>query len=371
MTLRRRIGSFAVKAVAAAKKRRSRRKPPAKVAPTTAKPVARVSSPPRADTRPVATSTYEATPFVKGRHRTDVTHASQAEREAFTADPQSTWDTSGGTDIIHEAMGFDTKPTVGVTGLYEPPGAKVESNPARGAPTHPLMLGYDIDPRDAVALTAGEAVRAVGDVQGGSAWSLPLRVPDLRRSGSLFMPTDRATDIQRMLALKQLGQRYGLTDVIDLGQGLGMTAFYPHKQPSGRDTLSALRRAGLQEDIENISGSSPQMVDWRSGYAAFEDPWQSPDFSGDVTRELQSYLDPLQQADPERYHALLDDPAIAETFGRRYMRDEAARALGAPVRQDVQEARDRIANAGRLRALLDAYRQGIPTMAQGGHVHGG
>jgi hypothetical protein len=341
----------------------------ASVPPTTPKPVTRVASPPRASRRPVATSTYEATPFVAGRHRTDVTSASPAVREAFTSDPLSTWTTPEGTDIIHGALGLQSRATVPATGVYQPPvaGALPESNPARGARV--AMEGYDISPEDAAAMTAGEAVRAVGDVQGAGAWSMPVAVNDLRRSGSLIIPTERPTDIKRLLALKSLGMPYGLTDVVDLGRGVGMTAFYPNTPPGGRQTLAALDQSNLAEDIYNLIGNTPRMVDWKSGYAGFEDPWQAPEFSGAVTRELQDYLEPLRQANRERYEGMLDDPAIAEAFGRRYQRDEAARLLGAPVRADVQEARQRIADKARLRELLDAYRRGVPTMAEGGHVH--
>lgn len=348
----------------------AKRRAPAKVAPTTPMPVTRVASPPRMPRRPVATSTYEATPFVAGRHRTDVTQASPAAREAFTRDPLSTWTTPEGTDIIHEALGLQSRATVPATGVYQPPvaGAAPESNPARGARV--AMEGYDISPEDAAAMTAGEAVRAVGDVQGAGAWSMPVEVGDLRRSGSLIIPTERPTDIKRLLALQSLGKPYGLTDVVDLGQGVGMTAFYPNSPPGGRQTLSALREGPLAGDIQDLIGNAPRMVDWRSGYAGFEDPWQAPELSGAVTRELQDYLEPLRQANRERYEGVLDDPAIAEAFGRRYQRDEAARMLGAPVRTDVQEARQRVADRGRLRELLDAYARGVPMMAHGGPVRG-
>ena len=93
-----------------------------------------------------------------------------------------------------------------------------------------------------------------------------------------------------------------------------------------------------------------------------------PEGSGAVSEALRGYLD---QMAPRSREAMLEDPRVAQAFGQRFLRDEQARMAGVPVRDDVQRAREAIAEQERLQALFDLIARGRPAMAQGGLVAAG
>lgn len=318
-----------------------------------------------------AYGTYELAPGVMTRHRQDVLE-DEALRDQFSLDPSTSWQTPEGTDTLYDVLGMPQSPTVRMTGIYKPdvPGAVEESNigfAARprldiGSDGYPLADQYN-------AMSGAEAVRAVADTQGAGAWSMPTRPSDPEQAGALFMPTGSPTDIQRLLKLRERGANYGLSDVADLGEGVVLTNF--DGLPLGSETTRALRQpvslsqGNLGLDIRRILGSStrPEQIGMTGGYIGLEDAWMQPEDSGAVSEALRGYLD---QMAPRSREAMLEDPRVAQAFGQRFLRDEQARMAGVPVRDDVQRAREAIAEQERLQALFDIIARGRPAMAQGG-----
>jgi len=318
-----------------------------------------------------AYGTYELAPGMMTRHRPDVL-ADEALRNRFSVDPATSWRTGEGTDLLYDIMGMQQSPTTRMTGIYTPdvPGAAMESN--IGFAARPRLRVDDFGnplPEDMAAMNAAEAVRAVADTQGAGAWSMPTRPTNPEAAGALFTPTGGATDIDRLLSLGEMGGRYGLPDVADLGEGVLMTSF--EGLPSGAATRAAMTRpaalgqSNLTMDVRDILGPSarPERVGTAGGYIGLEDAWMQPEGSGAVSRELRGYLDALPPAQRE---ALLEEPSLAQAFGQRFLRDEEARMSGIPVRDDVQRAREAIAEQERLQELFELIRRGVPTMARGG-----
>jgi hypothetical protein len=316
-----------------------------------------------------AYGTHELAPGVMTRHRQDVLQ-DEALRDQFSLDPSTSWQTPEGTDTLYDVLGMPQSPTVRMTGIYEPdvPNPIEESNigfAARprldiGADGNPLPDQYN-------AMSGAEAVRAVADTQGAGAWSMPIRPSDPEREGALFIPTGSPTDIDRMLELRERGKKYGLTGIGDLGEGLLMTNF--EGLPSGSETARALSELGLDQDIVGVLGANarPQKVGTTGDYINLAPAWMQPEGSGAVSEILRGYLD---QMAPRSREAMLEDPRVARAFGQRFLRDEQARMAGVPVREDVQRAREAIAEQERLQALFDLIARGRPAMAQGGPVDG-
>jgi hypothetical protein len=317
-----------------------------------------------------AYGTYELAPGVMTRHRQDVLE-DEALRDQFSLDPSTSWQTPEGTDTLYDVLGMPQSPTVRMTGIYKPdvPGAVEESNIGFAARPR-LDIGPDGNPLPDQynAMSGAEAVRAVADTQGAGAWSMPILPNDIEQAGALFMPTGSPTDIQRLLELRERGAKYGLSDVGDLGEGVVLTNF--EGLPLGSETTRALRDKNLDLDISRILGSStrPEQIGTTGGYIGLEDAWMQPEGSGAVSEALRGYLD---QMTPRYREAMLEDPRVAEQFGRRFLRDEQARIAGVPVRDDVQRAREAIAEQERLQALFDLIARGRPAMAQGGLVAAG
>jgi hypothetical protein len=343
--------------------------PPAKPPALNAKPSLSVKTvqPERGRT---AYGTYELAPGVMTRQRPDVLE-DEALREQFSLDPSTSWQTSEGTDTLYDVLGMPQSPTVRMTGIYEPdvPNAALESNIGFAARPR-LQIGADGNPLPDQynAMSGAEAVRAVADTQGAGAWSMPTRPTDPEQAGALFMPTGSPTDINRLLELRERGAKYGLPDVADLGEGVMLTNF--EGLPLGSETMRALGDKNLDLDIRRILGSStrPEQIGTTGGYIVLEDAWMQPEGSGAVSEALRGYLD---QMAPRSREAMLEDPRVAEQFGRRFLRDEQARMAGLPVREDVQRAREAIAEQERLQALFDLIARGRPAMAQGGLVAAG
>jgi hypothetical protein len=312
-----------------------------------------------------AYGTYELAPGVMTRHRQDVLE-DEALRNQFSLDPATSWQTSEGTDTLYDALGLPQSETVRMTGIYTPnvPGAVEESNIGFAArPRLRTDLSGDPIPEDYNAMSAAEAVRAVADTQGAGAWSMPTLPSDPAREGAIFVPTGSPTDIERLLELRERGAKYGLPGIGDLGEGVMLTHF--DKLPLGSETKRALSELDLDRDIARILGANarPQTVGSKGDYIGLEDAWMQPEGSGAVSETLRGYLDNLT---PQYREAMLEDPRVAQQFGQRFLRDEQARMAGVPVRDDVQRAREAIAEQERLQALFDLIARGRPAMAQGG-----
>lgn len=357
---------------AAAEMRRAatRKAPPMAVRPRAArKPQAQPATP--SERGRTAFGTYELAPGMMTRHRQDIL-ADEAARERFSTDPATSWRTGEGTDLLYDVMGLPQSRTVGMTGIYTPdvPGAPMESN--IGFAARPRLsvdeFGNPV-PEDYATMSAAEAVRAVADTQGAGAWSMPTMPLDPEAAGALFIPTGGATELDRLLALGEMGRSYGLPDVADLGEGVLMTNF--GGLPSGAATRAALSRpvtlgqGNLTMDVRDVLGPSarPDRIGTTGDYIGLEESWMQPEGSGAVSEQLRGYIDALPVA---RREMMLEDPRVAQAFGQRFLRDEGARMMGIPVREDVQRTREGIAEQERLQELFEMIRRGVPTMARGG-----
>lgn len=312
-----------------------------------------------------AYGTHELAPGVMTKHRPDVLK-DDALREQFSLDPATSWQTQEGTDTLYDVLGLPQSETVRMTGIYTPdvPNAVEESNIGFAARPR-LDIGPDGNPLPDQynAMSGAEAVRAVADTQGAGAWSMPIRPSDPEQAGALFVPTGSPTDIERLVELRERGAKYGLPDIGDLGEGVLMTNF--GGTPLGSETERALSEMGLDQDIFRVLGSSPPLdiVGTKSDYINLAPAWMQPEGSGAVSEILRGYLDNMT---PQYREAMLEDPRVARAFGQRFLRDEEARMAGVPVREDVQRAREAIAEQERLQALFDLIARGRPAMAQGG-----
>lgn len=327
-----------------------------------------------------AFATYEKVPYSFANYRTDVIpeNANLAARERFSNDPETSWINPEGTDLIFDVMGMEQAPTVRMTGIYNPPveNAPPESNPGFAARVLLGTEGGRLLPGEAESMTGGQAVRAVADVQGGTPWSMPLLGLSPEESGAMFVPTGAPTDVERMVELGRLGKNYNLPDTIDVGEGLIRTNFdFDNPSLSIGELERRSRAPGALAgsnpliDVKRVMGpgSRGRVVGMTGDYPGFETAWSQPKGSGAVTRQLGDYLLNMPTA---RREALLFDPRIAEAFGARALRDQAAAKMGIPIGDDIRRSFEIIAEKERLQALFEALRRGLPVMAEGGLVAG-
>lgn len=277
-------------------------------------------------------ATYEATPGAMTRHRPDIQGGDWATRKAYQDDLASSWVDDQGLDVLHKALGMNQERTRHATGMYTPPGGALEINPARAAPT----LGADPD-----QMSMAEAVRSYLDAQGAGAWH---GVSPDGWSDALRVGMERPASLEEMLDAQAIGSRYGLDGVSDTGRGMTVTSF-DGVDMNKRDK-SALVRALDERFKAPIARGRLQ-----SGYVGNEEAWGAPEGSGVLTRMLQERL---QGPGAER---LLDDPEIARRARMRFDRDAEGARAGAPIREDLQNARD-ITARKRLRGLLEALTEG-------------
>ena len=84
-----------------------------------------------------------------------------------------------------------------------------------------------ITPADRGLLGAGEATRAFIDAQDAGAAHKVWSGGRAQDSNSVFLPMNRPATTDELMALRQVGERSGLGDVVDTGQGVTATQFYP------------------------------------------------------------------------------------------------------------------------------------------------
>jgi hypothetical protein len=336
-------------------------KPPAK------KPAARTP----------AFGTYEQTPYVSGGHLQDLATGSEVDRLAYSADPRGSWADSEGRDAIYDALGMYQRPTQDATGVYQPPGGALELNPASVARPLVDLQGGAVDPTSRGGMDLAEGLRAYMDVQGAGAWHKPVINAEPDAMGSVFTPHKGPIDADTLMTLKAMGERYGLPDIIDTGQGATMTAFYPSEPPPGAATQQNLTE-GLGDALSGMLGGAPQRAYVDSGYQpmferrvseADDAPYHAPG-SGGLTDALRA----LVMRYPDAVRANLDaSPGIRRAALGKAERDvDWSQRTGQPIREDVQRARQIIGEEG-LSGLFAARDRGeklpgllIPTLTAGG-----
>lgn len=312
-----------------------------------------------------AFGTYEAQPFVNSGQLPGLANATEAERAAFAALPESTWANTGGRDDIYAntrlgetGYAVRTLPTTEMQGVYTPPAGVTEYNP--GEVARPLVA-FDagkvksVPDADRAILDAGEATRAFIDVQGAGAWHKPWVGGAAKQSNSVSasLPTERPLTKDELAQLQEIGDKYGLPDVVDTGQGATITSFYPEPKE-----LSTAQAKGILSEIENMdifSEAKRAKVD--SGYLGFEEAWAAGEGSGEATRNLLSVLDGVPSG---VYKAFNNNEKIAENALKRLSRDKKLAAKYGATREDVANAREIIGEGkGWIDRLRGALQSGV------------
>lgn len=312
-----------------------------------------------------AFGTYEAQPFVDAGQLPGLANATQEQREAFAALPESTWANTGGRDDIYAntrlgdtGYAVRTLPTSDMQGVYTPPGGATEYNP--GEVARPLVA-FDagkvksVPEADRAILDAGEATRAFVDVQGAGAWHKPWVGGQAKQSNSVFasLPSERPLTKAELDKLQEIGQKYGLPDVVDTGQGATLTSFYPEPKE-----MTTKQSNGILSEIENLQifdDAKRAKVD--SGYLGFEEAWAAGEGSGEATRNLLSVLDGVPSG---VYKAFNNNEKIAENALKRLARDEKLSAQYGATRADIANARKII---GEGKGWIDRLRKGLKSGA--------
>lgn len=310
-----------------------------------------------------AFATYEAQPFIDAGQLPGLGQATEAQRVELAAMPESTWANTNGRDDIYAntrlgntGVAVRTQPTTAMQGVYTPPQGVTEFNP--GEVARPLVA-FNLDKSlkslpeaDRAIMDAGEATRAFIDVQGAGAWHKPFVGGPATQSNSIFaaLENPRPLEKKELGILQKIGEKYGLPDVVDTGQGATITSFYPEPK------LPSSQAKGLLEEIKNtkiFKGAERAKVD--SGYLGFEDAWRAGEGSGEATRNLLNVLDGVPSG---VYKAFNNNEAIAENALRRMERDEKLASSFGATRKDIANARKIIGEGkgwiDRLRKALDA-----------------
>jgi hypothetical protein len=342
--------------------------PPKVKKPARMTPVARTPTVKKPAARTPAFATYEQTPYVAGGHLQGLATGPEADRLAYSADPRGSWVDGEGRDAIYDALGMYQRPTQDATGVYQPPGSALELNPASVARPLVDVHGGAVDPTSRSGLDLAEGLRAYFDVQGAGAWHKPVLKAEPETLGSVFTPHDGPIDADTLMSLKAMGERYGLPDIIDTGQGATMTAFYPSEPPPGAATHQNLAE-GLGDALRGALGGTPQRAYVDSGYQPMFEAGAA-EGSGEMTDALRA----LVMQYPDSVRAKLD----ASTGIRRAAHGKAERDVdwaartGQPIREDVQRARQIVGDEG-LTGLFAARDRGeklpsiiIPTLTAGG-----
>lgn len=314
--------------------------------PLAAKPAKRKPKAPKN----VAFGTSERVPYVGSKHLSGVVGGDDVTRAMYSSDPRASWSPEG-RDIIIEALGGEQLPPVEATGFYTPPGGDLEINPA--TVTRPVVAtaGGSVDPASRGMMDLSEAVRGYIDAQGASAWHKPMADANPSEMGSVFIPTEGATRGESLLRLRELGEPYGLTDVVDTGRGVTLTNFYPGP-PSGEATSEALR-GDLGVALRDVAGGVPQRVKIESGYQPLFELEEAGPGTGVVTRELEQLMTRYPELAERLSTEAIRNRAMS---GRALDAEMAARGYG-EARPDIQRARELIGTGG-FRSLFDALKRG-------------
>jgi hypothetical protein len=172
-------------------------------------------------------------------------------------------------------------------------------------------------------------------------------------SNSLFIPMRGKATPKQLTELKQATAPHGLPNLVDTGQGITVTRFWP---PPEDISQSVHGEGGLVGAIKGaLPGARPQRVKVDGNLIDYTPKWQQGMGSGAATREVLSHLNALP---PQAREAFNNNPLIPQNAMNRMTRDQDwIPKWGAP-KEDIQNAR-RIIGEGpgwvdRLEAALKA-----------------
>ena len=321
-----------------------------------------------------AYGTYEQQPGSVTGHLPGLRQATQEEKAAFEALPESSWLNAKGDDVLYSAL-YPKSRLMGTTpmqGFYLSPQG-LELNPGRS--TGVLMVDNSTEMRpgklsslDYDAMNAAENIRAVIDAQNaGAAHAI---FPGGVRQRSMFFPNDRPMTPDQMLAISKAGSKRGLSDVVDTGRGVTVTNFYPGAPSEARQARfsvpAAVQRATRRRIGKEKSQGTPSSI-----YADYTGAWQQPPGSGEVTKQMLGVIN----IRPEIRQALDASPEIGQVALNRLARDNQLSARYGITRQDLQNLRaivgqgpgwvNRLDQAVKAGAFLPSVAAGVITMASG------
>ena len=325
-----------------------------------------------------AFATYEAQPGAMTGHLPGSVGSPDWEREFYARDTRSAWDTApGGRDALYAGMRLDdtgkvwpVRPTQEMQGMYTPNGGPTEFNP--GFVARPLVDFQTGDVKSVTPWTSSmmdgiEATRAIIDAQGAGAWHKPWvgGSPGLSNSVVIDKKVPGILDPAEMVRLKNVGESFGMPDIVDTNEGVTMTRFYPGP-PEKRGIKG-------QKDLEkaiggastNAKGVSRAKVD--SGYVGYEEAWKQPG-KGGATRKLLRKIDDMPRAAQD---ALDKNPAVPQAALARLERDEAWSKKWGATRQDIQNLRRIVGEGpGWVKRLRLAVRNGAVLPAAAAAIFG-
>ena len=322
-----------------------------------------------------AAATYEAVPGAgTSKLATALLGGPRELREEYSADPRSAWNTApGGRDQLYESLGLYSRPTVPATGSFTPKGTNVtEINPAQVARPQVSYRptgggGMELDRPSEAALRTAEGLRAYVDAQNmGAPHKLMPRGP-VSGQNAISIPLNRALTPEEMQNLSAAVKPYGLVPS-DTGTGVSLLNFggyegQPMPLPTGKDLpkrlapggdLGAAIRKVLPEANPSRAAQMTPSVDYEKAF--------SRGGRGTATRQLFKTLDQPAKGVPS-LAGKLDTPELRQTVLDRLNRDEEyGQRLGAPQRQDIQNARrimsDPHPTNGGLAGLRKALKEG-------------
>ena len=204
------------------------------------------------------------------------------EARAFT-EARSWANPETGGDILFETVGAKTLPTLRGQGVYQGP-AGLEYNP------NMIARSPDITPEQ---LTATESLRGLLDVQGGTPWTT-LKGGD---EPAIFIPHgENAGNLQEIEKIMEAGKDFGVTDVVDVGDGYILRNFSGGSVDVSRKARKALRKA---------IGKTPVSTKVGGGYPGYEGAWERG-----AADAISRYLENIGEADPAAVAALSESPAV-------------------------------------------------------------
>lgn len=342
-----------------------------------------------------AFGTSEAIPGAGTGHLDGIVDAPSALRAEYSADPRSSWSfltdqertwrdqlpaslrgAGDGRDVLYDAAGMYVRPSNDATGFFRPsPGAALETNPSRVA--RPLVAlerskaGPVMRAADQRATDAIEALRAYLDAQNAGAWHKVLPEGRVRDASSLSIPMGRKLTEDEVRSLAAVVEPHGF-GVVDTGQGVTLLNL-GDGPADGAALRTLLTKGGLADKIEAAlpdAVGSAERVRVNSGYVMQDEGFQplmraENAGSGKATASLERYL--TDPAIPDMLDKLDADPRLRQAALARFERDaEYAERLGSVAREDIQRARQIVAESG-LKGLFEAARRGVvlPVLALG------
>ena len=258
------------------------------------------------------------------------------------------------------------RPTNQMQGMYTTPSGVLETNP--GEVARPLIAFQSgevksVAPADRALLNAGEATRAYIDAQNAGAWHKPWAGGAPKLSNSYFLPMDRPATVDELVKMREGLAGHGLNDIVDTGQGVTATSFYPGapelNPQSRKEVENAIRLARPEGSQAAQRVKIEPGVD--TGYLSYEDTFAKPG-SGEATRAL---LKQVNQT-PGIRQAFNLNADIPQKALNNLARDEEWASRWGATREDIQRSRQIIGEGpGWIDRLEAALKKGVVLPAIG------